>query len=72
MGGDRTAHFFVKHTKGRCVLCWEEKSVRFVAAMDDHSPVTNSSTKSYSVWALEEYLREQCAVKMLSADVKKG
>lgn len=50
----------------------EGKSVGFVAAMDGHSPVTNPCTKSYSVCPPEEYLLEQCAVKMQSADVNKG
>lgn len=62
-------------TKGTRVLCWEEVggvSIWFVGAMDDHSPVTNFCTKSYTIRQPEEYLQEQCAVKMLSADVKEG
>lgn len=48
------------------------KSIEFVGAKDGHSPVTNICTKSYSVCLPAEYLQEQCAVKMQSADVKKG
>lgn len=47
------------------------KPVGFVGAMVGHSPVTNLCTKRYSVWPPEEYLQEQGAVKMPSADVKK-
>lgn len=66
---------FVEHKGDSCFMLgrvWREKSVGFVAAMDGHSPVTNPCTKSYSVCPPEEYLLEQCAVKMQSADVNKG
>lgn len=73
-GEDRTADFC--EAQRRLVFYVGKrlggKSIGFVGAMDGHSPVTNFCTKSYSVCRPEEYLQEQCAVKMQSADVKKG
>lgn len=63
-GAQRELVFYVGKSLGG-------KSVGFVRAMVGHSPVTNFCTKSYSVCPPDEYLLEQCAVKMPSGDVKK-
>lgn len=62
-GAQRQLQFYVRKSSGG-------KSFGFVRAMVGHSPVTNFCTKSYSICLPDEYLQEQCAVKMLSGDVK--
>lgn len=48
------------------------KSIELAGETVGHSPMTNLRTKSYSARPPEEYLHEQCAVKMLNSELKKG
>lgn len=71
---DRTADF-CEAQKGTCVLCWEEVGgkIRSVCGCNGR-PLSRDKPlyKKLSFWLPEEYLQEQCAVKMLTTDVREG